>query len=227
VSEERWNEVERWMRDRVVPDDDALGEAVERSAAEGLPSIQVEPPAGKLLNLIARMIRAERILEIGTLGGYSTIWLARALPRGGRLISLEFDPHYADVARKNVAGAGLGEVVDIRVGPALDQLPGIVDAGEGPFDLVFIDADKQNQDKYLAFALDLTHVGSVIIGDNVVRGGRVIDSDPDHLSAGIARFIELLGTDPRIDATAIQTVGSKGWDGMAIGLVVEPSVDDR
>jgi predicted O-methyltransferase YrrM len=227
VSEQGWNDVERWIRDHVVPDDDALREAVERSAAEGLPSIQVDPPAGKLLNLLARMIGAERILEIGTLGGYSTICLARALPEGGRLISLEFDPHYAEVASRNVAGAGLSDLVDIRVGPALDQLPGILEAGEGPFDLVFIDADKKNQDKYLAWALDLTHVGSLIVGDNVVRGGRVLDADPDEGSAGIARFMKLLGSDPRIDATAIQTVGSKGWDGMAIGLVVEPGPDDR
>jgi predicted O-methyltransferase YrrM len=225
--ERRWDDVERWICDHIVPSDDALREAVERSSAEGLPSIQVEPTTGKLLNLLARMIGAARILEIGTLGGFSTIWLARALPSGGRLISLEADPHFAAVAEKNVAGAGLGDVVDIRVGAGLDQLPGIVEAGEGPFDMVFIDADKKNQDKYLAWALDLTRVGSVIVGDNVVRGGRVIDPDPDEGSAGIGRFMELLRSDPRIDATAIQTVGSKGWDGFVIGLVVEASPDDR
>jgi predicted O-methyltransferase YrrM len=224
VSDPRWSEVERWICDRIVPTDDALHEAVERSAAEGLPGIQVEPTAAKLLNLLARMIQAERILEIGTLGGYSTIWLARALPEGGRLITLEAEPHYAAVAEKNIAGAGLGDVVDIRVGPALDELPRIVEAGEGPFDLVFIDADKRNQDNYLAWALDLTRVGSIIVGDNVVRSGRVMDPDPDdEVNAGLARFIELLGIDPRIDATAIQTVSSKGYDGMAIGLVIDPN----
>ena len=227
MSERRWDDVERWICDHIVPTDGALRDAVARSSAEGLPSIQVEPTTGKLLNLLARMIGAERILEIGTLGGFSTIWLARALPPGGRLISLEADPRFAEVAEKNVAGAGVGDVVEIRVGPALDQLPGIAEAGEGPFDMVFIDADKKNQDKYLAWALDLTHVGSVIVGDNVVLHGRVIDPEPDESSAGIGRFMELLGSDPRIDATAIQTVGSKGWDGFAIGLVVEPSPDER
>jgi len=223
VSDPRWNEVEQWIGERIVPVDDALRGALERSAAGGLPAIQIEPPTGKLLSLLARMIGAERILEIGTLGGFSTIWLARALPDDGRLITLEADPHYAAVAQKNIAAAGLGERVDVRAGPALDELPRILAAGEGPFDLVFIDADKKNQDKYLAWALELTLVGSVIVGDNVVRGGRVIDPDPDdEVNQGIRRFMDVLAADPRIDATAIQTVGSKGYDGFAIGLVVEP-----
>jgi predicted O-methyltransferase YrrM len=222
MSDPRWSEVERWISERIVPVDDALQGAIERSEAGGLPAIQVEPTTGKLLNLIARMIEARRILEIGTLGGFSTIWLARALPEDGRLITLEANAHYAEVAQRNIAGAGLAERVDLRVGPALDELPRIESAGEGPFDLVFIDADKQNQDKYLSWALELTRVGSVIVGDNVVRGGRVIDPDPDDDgSRGITRFMDLLATDPRIDATAIQTVGSKGYDGFAIGLVVE------
>jgi predicted O-methyltransferase YrrM len=223
VNDPRWDEVERWIGDRIVPVDDALRGALERSASEGLPAIQLEPVTGKLLNLLARMIEAERILEIGTLGGFSTIWLARALPDDGRLITLEADPHYAEVAQKNIAAAGLDERVDLRVGPALDELPRIVEAGEGPFDLVFIDADKKNQDKYLAWALDLTLVGSVIVGDNVVLGGRVLDPAPDdEMSQGIRRFMDLLAADPRIDATALQTVGSKGYDGFAIGLVIEP-----
>jgi predicted O-methyltransferase YrrM len=223
VSDPRWDEVERWIGDRIVPVDDALRDAIEQSASAGLPAIQIEPPTGKLLNLLARMIEAERILEIGTLGGFSTIWLARALPDDGRLITLEADPHYAEVAQKNIASAGLDERVDLRVGPALEELPRILEAGEGPFDLVFIDADKKNQDKYLAWALDLTLVGAVIVGDNVIRGGRVVDHDPDNeTNEGIRRFIDLLAADPRIDATAIQTVGSKGYDGFAIGLVVEP-----
>jgi predicted O-methyltransferase YrrM len=223
VSDPRWSEVERWISERIVPVDDALRSAIEQSKTGGLPTIQVEPTTGKLLNLIARMIDAERILEIGTLGGFSTIWLARALPDGGRLITLEANPRYAEVAQKNIARAGLDERVDLRVGPALEALPRIVAAGEGPFDLVFIDADKQNQDRYLAWALDLTHVGSVIVGDNVVRGGRVVDPDPDDDgSQGISRFMDLIAADPRIDATAIQTVGSKGYDGFAVALVVEP-----
>jgi predicted O-methyltransferase YrrM len=224
MNDPRWSEVERWIADRIVPTDAALQAAVEQSAASGLPGIQVEPTTGKLLNLIARMIRAERILEIGTLGGYSTIWLARALPDDGKLITLEANPDFAAVAEKNIAGAGLSDRVDLRIGPGLDALPKILDAGEGPFDLVFIDADKSNQDKYLSWALDLTRVGSVIIGDNVVRDGRVADPDSDDPSIqGIQRFMDLIAAEPRIDATAIQTVGSKGYDGFAVGLVVETS----
>lgn len=217
-----WHDVERWIRDKVVPDDAALTSAVALSEQHHIPSIAVDPTMGKFLNLIARMVRAERILEIGTLAGYSTIWLARALPSDGKLITLEFDPKHAEVAQKNVAAAGLSDLVDQRVGPALEELPRILDAGEGPFDLVFIDADKNNQHNYLAWALDLTHVGSVIVGDNVVRGGRSL-TDKDDSSEGIRRFMDLLATEPRIDATALQTVGSKGWDGFAIGLVVETS----
>ena len=224
MSDPRWSQVERWVSERIVPADDALTAAVENMDAHDLPSIQVEPPTGKLLNLLARMVRAERILEIGTLGGYSTIWLARALPEGGKLITLEANPKFAAVAGANIARAGLGEVVDLRVGPALEALPNILDAREGPFDFVFIDADKANQDRYLSWALDLTHVGSVIVGDNVIRDGRVLDPNTsDENIKGIQRFIDLLGSEPRIDATAIQTVGSKGYDGFAIGLVVETS----
>ena len=222
MTDRRWDEFERWICDRLIPSDETLHDAVEQSDASGLPLIQVEPPMGKLLNLIARMVRAERILEIGTLGGYSTIWLARALPSDGKLITLEYDPHYAEVAHKNIAAAGLDELVDLRVGAALDGLPRISEAGEGPFDVVFIDADKSNQDKYLAWALDLTRAGSVIIGDNIVRLGRTLDPAPDPNSEGIRRFMDLMAADPRIDATAIQTVSSKGWDGFAIGVVVEP-----
>ena len=203
-------------------EDDALRAAVEQSVAGGLPAIQVEPPTGKLLNLLARMVHARRILEIGTLGAYSTIWLARALGDDGRLITLESDAHHAEVARKNIATAGLDQIVDLRVGPALDELPRILEAGEGPFDMVFIDADKSNQDKYFSFALDLTRVGSVIVGDNVVRDGRVLSEDPDDASIqGIRRFMDLIAAEPRVDATAIQTVGSKGYDGFALALVVE------
>jgi predicted O-methyltransferase YrrM len=221
MSDPRWNNVEDWIRERVIPDDDALTEAVARADAGGLPSIQVDPTMGKFLNLLARLTGAQRILEIGTLAGYSTIWLARALPADGRLITLEYDPQHAKVAEENIAAAGLGELVDLRVGAALDELPRIAEAGEGPFDLVFIDADKSNQDKYLAWALDLTRVGSVIVGDNIIRGGRTLELPADEGSQGMQRFMDVMAADPRIDATVLQTVGSKGWDGFALGLVVE------
>ncbi len=224
MSNSHWVDVERWICDRIVPVDDALRDSVAQAREQGLPAIQVEPTTGKLLQLIARMVRAERILEIGTLGGYSTIWLGRALGEGGRLITLEANADYAEVAAKNIAAAGLDEIVDLRVGPALDALPKILAAGEGPFDMVFIDADKANQDNYLAWALDLTHVGSVIVGDNVVRDGRVLDEHSDDESIqGIRRFMDLIAAEPRLDATAIQTVGSKGYDGFAVALVVESS----
>jgi predicted O-methyltransferase YrrM len=223
VEDQRFNDVERWIVDHVIPEDDALRQAVERADASGLPPIQVDPTMGKLLNLLARLVGAQRILEVGTLAGYSTIWMARALPADGKLITLEFDPKHAEVAGKNIAAAGLDERVDLRVGPALDELPRIAEAGEGPFDLVFIDADKANQDRYLAWALDLTRVGSVIVGDNIIRGGRTLDDEADQASQGMQRFMELLQSDPRIDATVIQTVGSKSWDGFALGIVTEPS----
>jgi predicted O-methyltransferase YrrM len=221
MSDPRWNDVEDWIRGHVIPDDDALTETVERADAGGLPSIQVDPTMGKFLNLLARLAGARRILEIGTLAGYSTIWLARALPSDGRLITLEYDPQHAKVAEENIAAAGFGDLVDLRVGAALDELPWIGEAGEGPFDLVFIDADKNNQDKYLAWALDLTHVGSVIVGDNIIRGGRTLELPEDEGSQGMQRFMDLMAADPRVDATVLQTVGSKGWDGFALGLVVE------
>jgi predicted O-methyltransferase YrrM len=218
----RWVEVEEWIAARLIGHDETLEQALKAAVEGGLPSIQVEPTTGKLLNLMARMVGAQRILEIGTLGGYSTIWLARALRDGGRLITLEANPDYAAVAERNIADAGVADRVDLRVGPALDALPRIAEEGIAPFDLVFIDADKSNQDKYLSWALDLTRPGSVIVGDNVVRDGRVLDSDnEDPNIQGIRRFMDLLASDPRVDATAIQTVGSKGYDGFAVGLVVE------
>jgi predicted O-methyltransferase YrrM len=220
VSDQPYVDVENWITSHLIPTDDALAETLERTESSDIPQIQVDPTMGKLLNLIARMVGAQRILEIGTLAGYSTIWLARALPANGKLITLEFDPQHAKVAQANIATAGLTDLVDLRVGAALDELPRILDAGEGPFDLVFIDADKSNQDKYLAWALDLTHVGSVIIGDNIVRGGRTLTDPDDAGSQGMQRFMELMAADPRIDGTAIQTVGSKSWDGFALGLVV-------
>jgi predicted O-methyltransferase YrrM len=221
VSDERWGQVADWISGHVVPEDDALREAVERADAQGIPGIQVDPAMGKFLNVVARMIGAQRILEVGTLAGYSTIWLARALPEDGRLITLEYEPKHAAVAEENIAAAGLSDRVDLRVGAGVDLLPQIAEAGEGPFDLVFIDADKESYDKYLAWALDLTRIGSVIIGDNVVRGGRTLFEPDTPMSQGMQRFVELLQTDPRIDATVIQTVGDKSWDGFAIGIVTD------
>jgi len=224
VSDARWQQAEDWIVDRLIGQDDALDAAVANAAAGGLPAIAVDPTMGKLLQLIARMVGARRILEVGTLGGYSTIWLARALPEDGQLITLEANPDFAAVAEQNIANAGLRDRVDLRVGPALDTLPTIKDERGAPFDMVFIDADKANQDNYLAWALELTHLGSVIVGDNVIRGGASLDPDSDDPSIqGIRRFMDLMHADPRIDATAIQTVGSKSYDGFAVGLVVGDS----
>ncbi|MGI9118607.1 MAG: O-methyltransferase [Acidimicrobiales bacterium] len=186
----------------------------------GLPPIQVAPNQGKLLALLARLCRARTILEIGTLGGYSTIWLARSLPGDGRLITLEADPKHADVARSNIAHAGLADVVEVRPGQAVDTLPQLASEGLGPFDLVFIDADKSGNPEYFAWALELSHPGTVIIVDNVVRNGAVIDATSDDPNIqGTRRLHELLASEPRVSATAVQTVGSKGYDGFAIAVV--------
>ena len=221
MGQRQWTAVDRWIGERLVPPDPALEAALAASEAAGLPPIAVAPNQGKLLHLLARMVGARRILEIGTLGGYSTIWLARALPPDGRLITLEADPRHAEVAGANFLRAGLAEVVQVRVGRALDLLPQLAAEGADPFDLVFIDADKANTAAYLDWALRLTRVGGVIVADNVVREGAVID--PAARSAdvrGIRRFFDALAAEPRLSATAIQTVGSKGYDGLAIALVV-------
>ena len=199
----------------------ALQAALDASSAAELPEIQVAPNQGKLLNLLARLTSARAILEIGTLGGYSTIWMARALPKNGRLITLEADPKHAEVARANIARAGLSEIVELRLGMALDTLPKIAAEGRGPFDLIFIDADKPNIPEYFAWALKLSRKGGLILVDNVVREGAVIDSkSTDESVQGVRRFNEKLAAEPRVSATAIQTVGSKGYDGLAIALVV-------
>lgn len=216
-----WTAVDHYLDGMLMPPDAALDAAIEASIEAGLPPIAVTPSQGKLLYLLARIQGARRILEIGTLGGYSTIWLARALPEGGRLVTIEAEPKHADVASANIARAGLSNVVDLRVGLALDVLPQIAGAGGEAFDLTFIDADKKNIPAYFEFALNLSKPGSVIIVDNVVRDGKVIDEksgDPDIL--GIRRFNEMLAGEPRVSATAIQTVGAKGHDGFAIALVV-------
>ncbi|NYI08312.1 O-methyltransferase [Allostreptomyces psammosilenae] len=216
----RWTEVDDYFNGLLVPPDPVLEEVLAASEAAGLPPHQVAPNQGRLLNLLARLQGARRILEIGTLGGYSTIWLARALPVGGRLVSLEADPRHAEVARANIWRADLSGVVEIRTGPALESLPRLVEEGYGSFDVVFIDADKPNNPEYLAWALRLTRPGSLIIGDNVVRGGEVVDPDStDPGVRGVRRFTELMAAEPRLSATALQTVGAKGYDGFAIALV--------
>lgn len=214
-----WTAVDRYITKLLVPPDPSLDAALKASRAAGLPSIQVSPNQGKLLQLLAVAQGARAILEIGTLGGYSTIWLARALPADGGL-TLEADPRHAEVALANIARAGLDDVVEIRVGPALDTLPKLAAENRGPFDLIFIDADKPSYPDYLAWALKLSRRGSLIIADNVVRNGAVVDAaSGDANVQGVRRFNEGLASEPRLSATAIQTVGSKGYDGFAIALV--------
>lgn len=214
--------VDEYLSALFAPHDEALAAALRASAEAGLPEIQVSPTQGKLLHLLARLRPARAILEIGTLGGYSAIWLARALPPGGRLVTLEFDPKHATVARANLERAGVSDRVEIRVGPALDLLPKIEAEGLGPFDLVFIDADKENNPGYVEWALKLTRPGSLIVLDNIVRNGAVLDASSDDASVrGTRRALEVMGHDPRLSATALQSVGLKGWDGLALALVVD------
>jgi predicted O-methyltransferase YrrM len=224
MTEELWTAVDRYLGELLAPADPALEEALAASAAAGLPAINVSPVQGKLLHLLARAIGARNVLEIGTLGGYSTIWLARALPDGGRLISLEADARHAEVARANIARAGLQAIVEVRLGMALDTLPGLAAEHREPFDLVFIDADKPNNAVYFDWALKLSRPGSIIVVDNVVRDGDVIDADSDSPTVqGVRRVLERIAAEPRVSATAIQTVGAKGYDGFAITLVTSPS----
>ncbi|HEY2283780.1 MAG TPA: O-methyltransferase [Solirubrobacteraceae bacterium] len=226
---ERWTAVDRYIADHLIPADPALEAALADSDAAGLPSIAVTPNQGKLLELLARIHGARRILELGTLGGYSTIWLARALPAGGRLITLEADPRFAEVARANIARAGVSDAVELRVGAALETLPQLHAEGAGPFDLIFIDADKQNYPGYFEWSLKLSRPGTVIVGDNVVRDGAILDPkayDPERgsdLIKGVRRFYELVSDEPRVSssATAVQTVGAKGHDGFALMIVGE------
>jgi predicted O-methyltransferase YrrM len=221
MAAERWTTVDAWLADRLVGPDDALDAATAANAAAGLPPIDVSPLHGRLLELLARTQGARTILELGTLGGYSTIWLARTLPPDGRLISLETNPDYAEVARANVARAGLGDLVEIRVGPALETLPELAAEALGPFDVVFIDADKESTPEYFRWALELTRPGSLIVTDNVVRDGTVADPVGDQRAEAMRRFVELLAAEPRVKATVIQTVGSKGYDGFALALVLD------
>jgi predicted O-methyltransferase YrrM len=222
TSDPRWDAVDEFAVARLIGSDPATERAIAGNVAAGLPAIDVSPAQGKFLSLVARMIGARRILEVGTLGGVSTIWLARALPSDGVLISLEIDAHYASAARGNVAAAGLEDRVDIRVGPAATTLDALAAAGD-VFDLVFIDADKRSNAVYAEMALRMSRPGTVILVDNVVRDGAVLDtSGSDPNVEGTRRLFDLAGSDPRLDATVLQTVGVKGWDGLFIGVVVDP-----
>jgi caffeoyl-CoA O-methyltransferase len=221
MSQEQWTAVDAYITELFVPPDTALDAAIQATSDAGMPPINVAPNQGKLLHILALASGARSILEIGTLAGYSTIWLGRALPAGGKLITLEADPKHATVARGNIARARLAEKVEVRVGKALDTLPQLASEGHGPFDLVFIDADKANTTEYFAWALKLTRRGSLIIADNVVRNGAVIDAgSADASIQGVRRFNAALAAEPRVSATAFQTVGSKGYDGLAIAVVV-------
>ncbi|RIQ12900.1 O-methyltransferase [Jiangella rhizosphaerae] len=216
MSEQQWTAVDRYLGEHVLAPDPVLDEALRASDAAGLPAINVAPNQGKFLHLLALIAGARRVLEIGTLGGYSTIWLARALPEDGRLVTLEADPTHAEVATANLRRAGLLDRVDVRVGPALDTLPQL----RGPFDLVFIDADKPSNVDYVGWALRLSRRGTVIVVDNVVRAGRVIDATTgDAAVDGTRRLFEYLATEPRLTATAVQTVGAKGYDGFLLAVV--------
>jgi predicted O-methyltransferase YrrM len=220
MSESTWEAVDRYFGDLLLAKDPALEAALTESEAAGLPEIAVAPNQGALLNLLAKAIGARRILEIGTLGGYSTVWLARALPADGKLVSLEVSPKHAEVARRNVDNAGLSGVVEIRVGRAIDLLPRIT-SDEGPFDLVFVDADKPSNPDYFDWAVRLARKGSLIVIDNVVRGGAVADGDSfDPNVKGVRSLAERMAADKRVSATVIQTVGVKGYDGLAIALVL-------
>ncbi len=214
---EAWREVDLYLAGKLLGEDEALDAALRANAEGGLPAIDVSPVQGKLLHLLARAAGARRVLEIGTLGGYSTIWLARAVPADGKVVTLEIDPHHAEVARANLDRAGVGDRVEIRVGPALETLAGL--QGE-PFDLVFIDADKQNNATYVQAAIGLARPGALIIVDNVVREGRVLDAESaDPMIQGTRRLFDYLAEESRLDATAIQTVGVKKWDGLVVALV--------
>ena len=220
MNAQSWIEVDRYLADLLIRPDPALDAALAANAAADLPHHDVSPAQGKFLNLLARICRARFVLEIGTLGGYSSIWLARALPDDGRLVTLEAHPRRAAIARANIARCGLERLVDVRVGRALDTLPRVEADGLGPFDMIFIDADKVNNDRYLAWAIRLSRPGTLVVVDNIVREGALIDTD--HAPAGVhgtRRMLELLSHEPQLSATALQTVGSKGHDGFLIAVV--------
>jgi predicted O-methyltransferase YrrM len=222
MTREQWTEVDRFTAEHLIAPDPVLESALAANVAAGLPAIDVTPNQGRLLALLARIQGASAILELGTLGGYSTIWLARELPPGGRLVTLESEPRHAEIAAENIQRAGLSDVVDLRVGPAQETLPLLVDEGLGPFDLIFIDADKKSYPEYFVWALQLSRPGTVIVADNVIRNGGVADLENTDVNVvGARRLHELVGSEPRVTATTIQTVGSKGYDGFMLILVNE------
>ncbi len=221
MSSHDWDGVDRYLERTLVVDDPVLEAVLGASDEAGLPPIAVSPLQGRFLGLVARAVGARRILEVGTLGGYSAIWLARGLGDGGRLVTAELQPHHAEVARANLERAGLADRVEVRVGPAAQTLRALAREGAEPFDLVFIDADKSGYAEYFALVLDLVRVGAVIVADNVVRDGEVADAtSADEAVRGVRRFLERVGREPRVEATAIQTVGVKGYDGFAFVVVV-------
>jgi predicted O-methyltransferase YrrM len=220
MNQEKWSEVDHYVTDVLGLTDEALESALKESDAAGLPAIAVSVPQGKFLNQLAKILHARRILEIGTLGGYSTIWMARGLERGGDLVTIEIDAKHSEVARQNIAHAGLSDCVDVRNAPAIEELPRIAAEDRGPFDLVFIDADKPSIPDYFAWSLEMSRPGTVIVVDNVVREGAVTDETSEDASVqGVRRLNEMLAAEPRVSATVIQTVGTKGYDGFAVILV--------
>ena len=223
MSDPVWTAVDDYIADHLIGHDDALEAALAANAAGGLPAIDVSTAQGKMLHLLARMAGARRILEVGTLGGYSTIWLARALPDEGRLVTLELEPHHAEVARSNIARAGFAEKVDLRVGPAIESLNAMIAVGEGPFDFIFIDADKPGNVAYLRAAIALGRPGTTIVVDNVVREGGVLDADSDdERIQGTRALFAAVAAEPRLSATAVQTVGAKKWDGFLLAVLGAP-----
>ncbi len=221
MSQELWTEVDNYICDLLVPSDPALVAALKASEAAGLPAIQVSPTQGKFLNLLVRLMQATRILELGTLGGYSTIWMARALTTKGRLMTVDANAKHIEVARTNIAFAGLSDRVEFRIGAALDVLPELAREGQGPFDLIFIDANKSNMPEYFDWAVRVSRPGSLILVDNVIRDGKVLDrSSTDADIQGMRRFNERVAAEKRVSATELQTVGSKGYDGFAMAVVL-------
>ncbi|HMU61471.1 MAG TPA: O-methyltransferase [Gemmatimonadales bacterium] len=219
--QDTWSRVDQYVAGLMSLSDPILEAALAASAEAGLPPIAVSPAQGQFLALLVQALGARRVLELGTLGGYSTIWMGRALPPGGHLLSLELDPAHAAVARANLARAGLADVVTVQVGRASDTLRHLADAGDAPFDLVFIDADKEGYPEYLELVLPLVRTGSLIVADNVVRGGAVADAgSADPNVRAVRRYLELVAVHPRLSATVLQTVGSKGYDGLALAVVV-------
>ena len=224
MTQEIWKAVDSYIVDTFIPSDPILNEALQRNTASDLPAIDVAPNQGKLLYLLAKIRGARRILEIGTLGGYSTIWLARALPSDGTLVTLELDPKHAEVAKANIAHAGFASKAEVRLGPALESLSKLHEEGEPPFDFIFIDADKSGYPAYLDWSLRLSKPATVIVADNVIRDGAVVDADSKDPSVqGVRRFLEKVAANPRLEATALQTVGAKGYDGFALAVVVSGS----